>query len=238
MSLPASLVLLSGGLDSVVNAAQAALQTRIRFLLFFDYGQRARARELEAAQRVAERLHAPLEVLPLEWMARMDSGLTSSPAPQVDSRRLDDSTYTEDTARQVWVPNRNGVMINIAAALAEQHGLESIIVGFNREEAATFPDNTAEYLDRVNACLEYSTRNHPVAASYTIDMDKPQILEWGREIGAPLDSLWSCYEGGEQMCGLCESCQRLKRALREQHWLDPFQALHFRGFAGMTEETA
>ncbi len=234
MSLPRSLVLLSGGLDSVVNARQAKDQTHIAGLLFFDYGQRAAVRELEAVKRVSEALDAPLTVIPLEWMKSLDQGLTQGAFPRYDAARLDDAEYAGETARAVWVPNRNGVLINIAAAFAEKEKIDTIIVGFNREEGATFSDNTPEYLERANAALEYSTLSHPIVASYTIDMDKTQILEWGQEIEAPLHSIWSCYDGGEKMCGVCESCRRLKRALRENGRLESFQQSHFRGFADLS----
>ncbi len=230
MSLPRSLVLLSGGLDSVVNARQALDQTDMAGILCFDYGQKAAPREIEAARAIAELFKVPFRLIELPWMRDIDQGLTQGRFPHYDAARLDEYDYAQDSARSVWVPNRNGVMINIAAAFAEAEKVDTIIVGFNREEAATFPDNTPEYLERANQALEYSTLQHPIVASFTIDMDKTQILEWGVEIEAPLQYVWSCYDQGDKMCGVCESCQRLKRALEANHYLKEFQSLNQWGF--------
>jgi 7-cyano-7-deazaguanine synthase len=115
----------------------------------------------------------------------------------------------------VWVPNRNGVLINTAAAFAERLGAERVVVGFNREEAATFPDNSADYLERASRALELSTATQARVFCYTIDWDKSTIVRRLREEIAdfPFDLLWSCYEGGTVRCGVCESCRRLERAL-------------------------
>jgi 7-cyano-7-deazaguanine synthase len=88
-----------------------------------------------------------------------------------------------------------------------------VIVGFNREEAETFPDNTRAFLDRANAALNYSTAPGVQIEAPTADLDKAAIVARGRELGAPLELVWVCYEGGEEHCGTCESCRRFERAL-------------------------
>ena len=114
---------------------------------------------------------------------------------------------------KVWVPNRNGLFIGDAASFAEAMGAASVVVGFNREEAATFPDNSAEFLNRMSGALEYSTLSGVRVESPTQGMDKVEIVTAGYEISAPMRWLWSCYEGGSDHCGGCESCARLFRAL-------------------------
>jgi 7-cyano-7-deazaguanine synthase len=124
-----------------------------------------------------------------------------------------------ETAEAVWVPNRNGVFVNIAAAFAESLGADTIVAGFNKEEAATFPDNSQEFVAVENAALQYSTRKHPLVVSYTIELGKAEIVDLGRSIGAPICDIWSCYHGGPEHCWQCESCARLERALRQaQAW--------------------
>ncbi len=222
MKKPESIVLLSGGLDSLVNAQRAFLETDLRLILTFDYGQEAAKKEIEAAACIAEKINVPHRVISLDWLPDIDKGLTKGQAPDYDPEKLDDLAYAANTAKQVWVPNRNGVMINIAAAFAESMNVDFIIVGFNREEAATFPDNSAEYIKRSNAVLEYSTMSHPRVRCYTIGMGKTEIVRQGIEIGADFENLWSCYHDGSQMCGECESCRRLKRALKENRYLEAF----------------
>ena len=118
------------------------------------------------------------------------------------------------TADAVWVPNRNGVLIHLACAFAESTGASSVLVGFNREEAATFPDNSMAFMDSVNASLGYSTRGKVRLDSLTADFDKREIVAALRGLTKPFpfELVWSCYFAGEIPCGKCESCQRFARA--------------------------
>jgi 7-cyano-7-deazaguanine synthase len=124
------------------------------------------------------------------------------------SRENDALTTPED----VWIPNRNGVFLNVAAAFAERYRCDTIVTGFNREEAEEFPDNSVEYVERVNRALEMSTRNGVRVESFTIDLDKPAILRLGLELKAPL-SIMELLSSGERMCGACASCVRLRATL-------------------------
>ncbi|MFN4216856.1 MAG: 7-cyano-7-deazaguanine synthase [Brevinematales bacterium] len=220
-------VLLSGGLDSVVNFKRALDEMGVYLVLFFDYGQMAVKREREAVKRIAHRYDIPFQEISLDFMKRFESALTRGKIPSLRLEELDKREKTEQTASLVWVPNRNGIFIEIGAGLAENIGASAVVVGFNREEAGTFPDNSADYLDCLNLALGYSTRGRVKLVSYTLAMDKRELYLMGKECGAPLDLVWSCYRGGRMMCGECESCQRLKRALGdEKEW---FCSEHFRG---------
>ena len=215
--LKKSVVLLSGGLDSTVAFRQAVDTTEVKLALTFDYGQRAAKREIAAAEAMAGLSGVPHAVIGLPWLkevtktALVDEGRE---LPKLGMGDLDGETgKTGPSARAVWVPNRNGVFINIAAAYCEALEAELIFTGFNREEAATFPDNSPGFVDAVNDSLSYSTLSKVKVVSPTSSMDKNEIVRFGIENGAPLEHLWSCYEGGAVMCGRCESCLRLKRAL-------------------------
>jgi 7-cyano-7-deazaguanine synthase len=121
------------------------------------------------------------------------------------------------------VPNRNGVLVNIAAAFAERLEADTVVVGFNREEAATFPDNGVEFVEAATRALALSTRKGVRVACPVGGLRKDEIVRLGREIGAPLREVWPCYEGGERMCGTCESCRRFRRALARaglEAWFD------------------
>ena len=87
-----------------------------------------------------------------------------------------------------------------------------IIVGFNKEEAATFPDNSKAYIDAVNSSLSYSTKNKAKVKCYTHDMVKNEIAQIIVKEEVPWDSIWPCYHAGEKICGECESCKRFLRA--------------------------
>jgi len=212
-----SVILLSGGLDSAANLALCHFHDQPLLALTCDYGQQAARREIEAAGRLARHFGVPHQVVELKWLGALGgSSLTeiSQDLPEPGADQLDDPAVTGDSARAVWVPNRNGVLINVASAFAERLGAERVVVGFNREEAATFPDNSQAFIESTTRALGFSTANHVRLFSYTTNMDKREIVsELSRlEIELPLGLVWSCYRGGDSRCGKCESCRRFERA--------------------------
>lgn len=212
--------LLSGGLDSVVSLAAAHAEMEVRLVLFADYRQRAVVRERSAALGAATFYGLPFIEVDLGWLGGLSpAGMRARAAgPEAPSSGL-------DKIEDVWIPNRNGVLLNTAAAFAESRGCGVVVTGFNREEASEFPDNRAEYVAAVNDALMYSTRNGVQVTSHTQDLDKRGILELGATLGAPLSLIWSCYDGGELMCGRCASCRKLKNALAAMppEWKPPIR---------------
>lgn len=211
-----SIVLLSGGLDSAVNLAKAVVETEVVLGITFDYGQKARHKEIQAARSLLDYYGIKQEVINLPFLQGITKTalVAAENVPQLAVGQLDDLKVCHETAAKVWVPNRNGLFINIAAAYAESIEAQQIIVGFNREEASTFPDNTPEFLEASNGALTFSTRYGVRVQCYTIDLDKVGIVKLGHQLQMPFEYVWSCYGGGDQMCGSCESCQRLLRAMR------------------------
>ena len=210
-----SIVLLSGGLDSVVSMACASDQSEIILALTFDYGQRAAEREIAAAHACCRIFGVPHRVLRLDWLAGISRSAlidASAAIPRVDEGQLE--TMDQASLRAVWVPNRNGLFIHIAAAFAEALGAHLLVTGFNREEGQTFPDNSTAFVEAINRSLALSTLTSVRVVSYTQRLTKLEIVRLGLDRGAPLDVIYSCYSGEEPMCGACESCARLKRAFR------------------------
>lgn len=210
-----AVVLLSSGLDSAANLCLEDDGFKPAAALTIDYGQKGARRELERAAGLARHFGLPHETFDLRGFLKLVGGksalLGSGPIPSPES--LDDLSVTTKSAAAVWVPNRNGVMLSIAAAFAESRGLDAVAVGFNAEEAVTFPDNTVDYMSSVTASLRFSTANHVQVVSSTATLNKREIVSRlaGRDF--PFELLWSCYEAGELHCGRCESCKRLHRAL-------------------------
>lgn len=210
-----SIILLSGGLDSFVSLAFAKEKYNITLALSFDYGQRAKPKEIEAAKQIAKFYNIDHKVILTPWLAKITNTSlvnTNNSLPELDITELDDSTLTNQSAKNVWVPNRNGVFLNIAGCLADAYGFSHIIFGANKEEGATFPDNTQEFIDRINGSLEYSTLSKPKVSAPLIKYDKSQIVKIGLEKKIPFNLVRSCYTNNEKHCGKCESCLRLKRA--------------------------
>lgn len=213
----AGIALLSGGLDSTLALALYLEKDIINLALTFDYGQRANEKEVSAARRISEYYNIPHKVIRLPFLQEQThSALVnrSEDLPLLGFDELDDLSQARQSAHQVWVPNRNGLFMNIAAVFAENLGEPTaLITGFNVEEAATFPDNSVEFIDAVNRCFSYSTQENVTVVSPTSILTKTEIVREGLRLNVPFEHMWSCYESKERVCGQCESCQRLKRAL-------------------------
>ncbi|NBT58511.1 7-cyano-7-deazaguanine synthase QueC [bacterium] len=216
-----AVALLSSGLDSSVAVAMAMKQGyELKLALTFDYGQKAAPKELEHAGQLARYWNIPHHTLELSFFSSKagSSLLRTSETralPHLSLADLDDLHASRKSAKSVWVPNRNGVFIEIAACFAEQLDASYLIVGFNREEAATFPDNSKAYRESLNQALAFSTSNQVKVISPTESLDKTEIVRHALELQLPLELFWSCYQTGALMCGVCESCMRLKRAFKK-----------------------
>jgi len=211
-----AVALVSGGLDSTVSLAAAAQRVEVVAAVTVRYGQRAETEEVKAARRIAKALGVRHRVISLPWLGRLGTGALLDPSSTVPTVRASDLTAgrAREASKAVWVPNRNGLLVNVAACLAEAWGAGVVVAGFNREEAAHFPDNGPEFVRAVNRALRWSTSNAIRVVSYVQDMTKREMVETGSRLGAPLDALYSCYVGGPLHCGRCESCVRLAQAFR------------------------
>ncbi len=213
-----SLVLLSGGLDSSFGFWREAQSASVALAITFDYGQRAAPAELKAAAALCERAGVEHLILKLPFFSLFSqSSLTDAlkPLPIRDDVAIDNLVQSEATMKSVWVPNRNGIFLNIAAGVAEGRGIERVMPGFNIEEAATFPDNSEAYLQSLNQSFEFSTLGKVKVHCHSTAMSKTEIAVEGQKIQLPFELLWPCYQNGPTWCGDCESCLRSRRAFRE-----------------------
>lgn len=224
---PRSIALISGGLDSSVALALAIQAHDVVRALTFDYGQRAVVQERRASSDLCRTYGIVHEVIALPWIAQLTrTALVDKKwaVPEVGEDVLDDVREGRNRARDVWVPNRNGLFANIAACYADSYDAHAIIVGFNAEEGATFTDNTRAFAHALDGSFEFSTLVRPNMISPTLDLSKKDIARHAVELG--ITSFWSCYHGGPRMCGRCESCVRTLRAFRAIDHLDAI-AHHF-----------
>ena len=211
-----ALILLSGGLASAVSIA-AAQKDGLCFelALTFDYGQKAFEKEHEASQKLAEFYNIPYKCIKLDWLKEItNTALVADDAvPSVDIDSLDNKSITTQSMKNVWIPNRNGLFVNIAAAFADSYGYDYIVIGANMEEAATFSDNSKQFIADMNEALKTSTNHDIRLIAPLIDCDKNAIIKKALELEVPLKYINSCYNSTLGHCGRCESCSRLKRAL-------------------------
>jgi len=190
----------SGGLDSLVSFLSALRKTRVVLALTFDYGQTAAKREIQSARQICRRYgikHRVVKLfLPASGICRKKNSL-------------------KQDVKSVWVCNRNGVFVAMAAAFAESMEAAIIVTGFNAEEAREFPDNSKKFVRSANLLLKYSVLTPVRLVSYTQELDKAGIIRLGERLKAPWDILYSCYAGRKKMCGRCLSCRHLTAALKK-----------------------
>ena len=216
-----AIAVLSGGLDSTV-ATSVFKENYDIHAITFNYGQKSVEMEIKSAKAVCNQIGAEHTVIDLPWLAELGgSSLTSDEdVPEPDNSELDDLDSSMKSALSVWVPGRNIVFTAIANSFAEAESARIIIVGWDLEEAATFPDNSLEFLNAFNKVLDVGSFDEIKVEAPLIGMDKTEIVKLGNNIGAPLELSYSCYKGFEYHCGVCESCMRRKRAFINANILD------------------
>ena len=202
------IILLSGGLDSLVSLGIGIEKYGISLALTFDYGQKAVEQEISTSKNICDYYKIEHKVIKLDWLKKVTH--TALVSNEDLPEGIDNP---EQSAKSVWVPNRNGLFLNIAGSFADGNDYDYIIIGANKEEGQTFPDNTQEFIDKINAEFEYSTQKHPKVVAPLINSDKNDIVKLALEHKIPLEFVRSCYASGEKHCGKCESCIRLKNAL-------------------------
>jgi 7-cyano-7-deazaguanine synthase len=216
--------ILSGGLDSTVATAFFSKEYDIHAITF-NYGQKSLKQEINASKKISRKLGMKHTLIDIRWLGKLgESALTSkNDIPNVNFEDIDDLKTSEDTANKVWVPGRNIVFSSIATSFAEGEGAEIIIVGWDKEEAATFPDNSKEFLNSFNDMIAIGTKSLEKIRieAPLINLNKKEIVELGKKVNAPFDLSYSCYTGENYHCGTCESCVRRKRAFIESNFEDP-----------------
>ncbi len=214
MSNKDGVVLLSGGLDSLValDYAQNNEGVKMKLALTFDYGQKAADKEIEQSKKIADYYRIEHKIIKLEWLKNITktSLVSNKSIPK-------ENLNTEKSAESVWVPNRNALFLSIAACFCDSYGYEYIIYGANNDEGKTFPDNTEEFREQISALFKSSTLIKPEVIAPLINYGKNDIVKIAVENSVPLELVWSCYDSGSKHCGECESCNHLKKALIANH---------------------
>jgi 7-cyano-7-deazaguanine synthase len=215
---PRTMAILSGGLDSTVSIAYLKNKYDIKYAITFDYGQRAVKNEIEASAKICEHYEIKHIVVELPWL----KDITTTALVNTDEEipEPDINLDTTEAMKAVWVPNRNGVFLNIAASYCEHLKIDYVIFGANKEEAATFPDNSKQFIVEINNSLRYSTLQKVEVLAPLIDLDKEHIVKLAARLNVPFELIMSCYTDEEKHCGKCESCKRFKNALSKAGLFD------------------
>lgn len=218
-----AVVLLSGGLDSSVllHHAVRGLGHAPVHALSFDYGQRHR-RELACASAQARSAGAATHrVVPLAFLGellRPGSALIEGGAPVPELAALDGEARRQPPT---YVPNRNMMLLAIAAAHAEAVGVAEVYYGAQAQDEYGYWDCTPAFLDRLNAALALN-RARPVRVHAPfMALSKAETLRLGCELGVDFAETWSCYRGGDLACGVCPTCVERLNAFAARGERDP-----------------
>ena len=214
-----AVVLLSGGMDSCVTTA-IANETHLLALLHASYGQRTESRERRAFEEIAE-FYGVREKL----VARLDAlGEIGGSALTDEGIRIPENLRGGSTDIPVtYVPFRNAHFLSVAVSWAEVIGATAIFIGAVSEDSSGYPDCRPEYYHVFSELVRVGTRPETRIEICTpvIHMRKSEIVRRGMELKAPLAHSWSCYQGQEEACGVCDSCRLRLRAFAEAGYADP-----------------
>lgn len=231
-----AIVLFSGGMDSTACLYWAVQKYDEIILLSFLYGSKEDQTIIKVNKKFSSLLSVETKIVNLpfleEFSQKAGSSLTKSEKkpPEISSfEQLDREDLALQTAKEVWVPGRNILFLSIAASLADSSKVPTdIIFGANKEEGTTFPDNTLDFVNRMNKSIELGCLNQVTIQAPFHDSDKKDIVVFLTENNAKMAFSSSCYqieewtnEGKPIHCGTCESCQRRKRAFLQASIDDP-----------------
>ena len=215
-----AVVLLSGGLDSMVSAARAREAGFTVLALSVDYNQRHRV-ELDAAARIASALDAARHIiLPLDLSAFGGSALTAD----IDVPKAGVGPGIPIT----YVPARNTIFLSLALGWAEAAGAHDLFIGVNALDYSGYPDCRPEFIASFEAMAALATRDGVEGRGFTIHaplqhMTKADIVREAARLGLDAALSWSCYDPTPHgiHCGLCDSCRLRQRGFDEAGIADP-----------------
>jgi 7-cyano-7-deazaguanine synthase len=230
---PRAIVLLSGGLDSMVCAALAREQGYAVTALTIDYGQRHRI-ELEAAAKIAADLAERHILLPLDLRAFGGSALTSDIAVPKDGVGLDDEAPGPSAGRPspvipvTYVPARNLIFLSLAVALAEASQARDIFIGVNALDYSGYPDCRPEFVAEFQQLATLATKAGAEGRPFTIHaplqhMSKADIAREAGRLGLDAGVSHSCYDPmpDGRHCGQCDACRLRAKGFAEAGLRDP-----------------
>lgn len=201
-----ALIVLSGGMDSTTMLYEYA--SKIALAVNFNYGSNHNAREAECARINCRRLGIELLEIPLDFMGRyFDSSLLSG------ADAIPEGHYADENMRSTVVPFRNGIMLSVAAGLAESRGLKAVMIANHGGDHTIYPDCRPEFIGAMRQAIKSGTyMGVELRAPYT-SISKTDIARRGAALGVDYSLTYSCYKGGPTHCGRCGTCIERREAM-------------------------
>lgn len=212
-----TIVICSGGLDSVSLAHMVADQHTLTRLVSFDYGQRHR-KELDYAARAATRLGVPHDIID---MRPIGAALTGSAL--TDNIDVPDGHYAEETMKITVVPNRNAIMLAIAFGVAAANKDDAVATAVHGGDHFIYPDCRPAFTEAFEVMQKAALDGYADVSLYTpfVHRSKADIVTEGAKHNTPFADTWSCYKGGEHHCGRCGTCVERREAFHLAGVQDP-----------------
>ena len=200
-----SLLVLSGGLDSTTMLYDYA--DSIALAVTFQYGSNHNKREAAFAKYHCEQLGIEHIEIDLAFMGKY---FKSSLLEGADA--IPEGNYDEENMKSTVVPFRNGIMLSVAAGLAESRGLKKVMMANHSGDHTIYPDCRPEFAEAMGQAINLGTYiGVELVAPYTM-LSKSDIVRRGVELGIDYTKTYSCYKGGEVHCGVCGTCSERKEA--------------------------
>ena len=204
--MKSALMVLSGGVDSVTMLHEYA--DTIALAVNFHYGSNHNEREAECARLHCRQLGIELVEINLAFMGEY---FHSSLLDGADA--IPDGHYADENMRSTVVPFRNGIMLAVAAGLAESRGLTEVYIANHAGDHSIYPDCRPEFIDAMAGAVSAGTyEDVKIMAPYTY-LDKVEIVRHGGLLGIDYSTTYSCYKGGAKHCGTCGTCVERREAM-------------------------
>jgi 7-cyano-7-deazaguanine synthase len=212
-----TIVICSGGLDSVSLAHMVAEEHELTRLVSFDYGQR-HVKELDFAAACARRLGVPHDVIDMRGIG---ASLTGSAL--TDDVDVPDGHYAEETMKVTVVPNRNAIMLSIAFGIAAAQQADAVATAVHGGDHFIYPDCRPGFTQAFETMQRHALEGYADVRLYTpfVQRSKADIVTEGARHGTPFAETWSCYKGGEKHCGRCGTCVERREAFHLAGVEDP-----------------
>lgn len=221
-----AVVLVSGGMDSttLLHHVIKHLGYDEIFALSYHYGQK-HSKELVMAKWQSEQLSEVKKYSTLD--IRLVAGLTMGTSALTDNEiavpALDSIAECDLDQPLTYVPNRNMIMLSLAAAYAESHGCTQVFYGAQAQDEYGYWDCTATFVKQINNVLNLNRKNPVVIKAPFTSKSKTEELEMGLKMGIDYSQTWTCYRGGEKACGVCPTCIERLKAFKDLNIVDPLE---------------
>jgi len=211
-----AVVLFSGGLDSTVLVYDLLNEGADLKLLSIDYGQR-HEKELKSSSEIAESLGLEHEILRLPML----NNLLGGSALTDPSISLPEGHYAEDSMKATVVPNRNMILLSLAAGHAISLQFDTVAYAAHAGDHTIYPDCRPEFATAMDEALKLCDWNTISLYRPFVQLSKQDLVRKGNELGVPFEKTWSCYAGNDKHCGKCGTCVERKEAFELVGLLDP-----------------